>query len=168
MATEVDIKSGSTSTVDVLGLDDIRADLKLEIPQPLKTETASALSIEPLKVDLGTTSRVEVDPLKTDSSLSIDLKPAVVDLCATVNVGKVPNVRVTQPYHHHIGFTLWGAEIWGLTFSGEQETLIREQHPQPQVPFGAAPSSWSARAEPRVAPEPPSRETGGLRIRLGP
>ena len=168
MATEVDINSGSTSTVDVLGLDDIRADLKLEIPQPLKTETASALTVEPLKVDLGTTSHVEVDPLKTDSSLSIDLKPAVVDLCATVNIGKLPNLCITQPYRHHIGFTLWGAEIWGLTFSGEQETLIREQHPQPQVAFGAAPSSWSARSEQRPTPEPPSREGGGLRIRLGP
>lgn len=169
---DVDIKAGSTNTVDVVGLNDIKADLKLELPQPLKTESAASLEVKPLEVkplkaDLGTTNHLQIDPLKTDSSLSLDLKPAVVDLCLTLNLGKLPNVCIRQPYHHHIGFTLWGTEIWGYTFSGEQETVIHEQRPQPAVAFGAAPS-WTARPAPRPAPEPPTRESSGLRIRLGP
>jgi hypothetical protein len=152
------------NTVDVLGLDDIKADLKLELPQPLKTETTSALKVEPLKADLGTTSHVQIDPLTTNSSLSVDLKPAVVDLCLTLNVGKLPNVCIKQPYHHHIGFTLWGTEVWGYTFSGEQETVIQDQHPRPRV----VSAPWTASPAPRGVSEPPTRETGGLRIRLGP
>jgi hypothetical protein len=165
---DIDIKSGSTSSVDVLGLDDIKADLKLELPQPFKTDSTNELELKPVKADLGTDSHLKIDPLTTDSSLSVDLKPAVVDLCLTLNIGKVPNVCIKQPYHHHIGFTLYGMEVWGYTFSGEQETVIQEQHPQPKVALGGAPGAWSpARPAPRSAPEPPSRETGGLRIRLG-
>src|SRR5262245_55984185 len=100
---DVEIKStpGSTTTVDFLGLDDIDVDLNLRLPQPLKTENSSALTVNPLKADLATTSRLQVDPLKTDSSVSVDLKPAVVDLCLTLNFGKLPNVCIKQPYHHH-------------------------------------------------------------------
>jgi hypothetical protein len=166
---DVDIKSTSANTVDVLGLDDVKADVKgdfkLQLPQPLKTETASELTVQPLRADLGATNHVEIDPLKTDSSLAVDLKPAVVDLCLTVNVGKLPNVHVRQPYHHHIGFTLWGTEVWGYTFSGEQETMIQEQQPEPRIALGRPQAAWRARDR---ASEPPTRETGGLRIRLGP
>ena len=123
---------------------------------------------KPLKADLGTTNSLHIDPLTTDSSLSVDLKPAVVDLCLTLNIGKLPNVCIRQPYHHHIGFTLWGTEVWGFSFSGEQETVIQEQRPQPKVALGAAPGWTPSPPAPRPAPEPPTRESGGLRIRLGP
>jgi hypothetical protein len=158
---EINTTANSKDTVDVVGLDDINVDLTLGLPQPLKAETSNDLTVKPLKADLGTTSRLEVDPLKTDSSVSVDLKPAVVDLCLTLNIGKLPNVCIRQPYHHHIGFTLWGTEVWGYTFSGEQETLIQEHHPDPRVALGAGPAGWSAPAEPRT------HEAGGLRIRLG-
>lgn len=164
---DVEIKAGSTNTVDILGLDDINADVTLGLKQPFKAETATALDVKPLKADLGTNNRIAVEPLTTDSSLSVDLKPAVVDLCLTLNVGKLPNVCIKQPYHHHVGFTLWGTEMWGYTFSGEQETLIQEQHPQPRVALGGARPAWPVHAAPRAAPEPPTRETGGLRVRLG-
>lgn len=165
---DVDIKAGSTNTVDVLGLDDIKADLKLELPQPFKTESAGTVDIKPLKADLGTNNHLQIDPLKTDSSVSVDLKPAVVDLCLTLNVGKLPNVCIKQPYHHHIGFTLWGTEVWGYTFSGEQETVIQEQRPHPRVALGAG-ADWAPPRPPqRFAAEPPTRESGGLRVRLGP
>jgi hypothetical protein len=162
MATEIELKSTSKNTVDVLGLDDINADvglddinvdLKLELPQPFKTDAVNT---------------VTVNPLKTDSSVTVDLKPAVVDLCLTLNIGKLPNVCIKQPYHHHIGFTMYGMKVWGFSFSGEQETVIEEHHPQPRVALGARPAPWSApRPTPRAAPQSPVRETGGLRIRLG-
>ncbi len=175
--SEVEINASSKNTVDVLGLDDINVDLSLELPQPFtteatnKVETTNKVTIDALSADLDVdgTNRLTIDPLTTDSSLSVDLKPAVVDLCLTLNLGKLPNVCVKQPYHHHIGFTLWGVEVWGYTFSGEQETVIQELRPEPKVALGAGPSSWSAPPPPpsRAHSEPPTRETGGLRIRLG-
>jgi hypothetical protein len=165
---DVDITSSSTDTLDVLGLDDLKADIKgdfkLELPQPLKTEASSEITVQPLKADIGSTTHLEIDPLKADSIVSVDLKPAVVDLCLTVNIGKLPNVCIKQPYRHHIGFTLWGTEVWGYTFSGEQETVIQERHPQPWVAMGGSQAVRPA----RDLGEPPTRESGGLRIRLGP
>jgi hypothetical protein len=165
--TSIEIKSGSTNTVDVLGLDDVNVDFKLGLPQPFRTEATNELEVKPLNADLDATQRLTIDPLRTDSSLAVDLKPAVVDLCLTLNVGKLPNVCIKQPYHHHVGFTLFGMEVWGYTFSGEQETIIEDQHPQPRVALGAGPAGWSAPPPPPRASEPPTRETGGLRIRLG-
>jgi hypothetical protein len=171
-----DIKSSSSNTVDLVGLDDINADLKLELPQPFKTE--SSLDIEPLKADLGTDTHLEikplklelqVDPLKSDNSYSVDLKPAVVDLCLTTNIGKLPNVCIRQPYNHHIGFTLFKIEVWGYTFSGQQETVIEVIQRQPKVMYGDVAPSWSPhRTTQQPAAEPPSRQIGGLRSRLEP
>ena len=171
MATEkVEIKS--TDTVDVVGLDNLKADLKLELPQPLKTDSktdsTSSVEIKPLKADLATKSQVEVEPLKTDSSVSLDLKPVVADLCLNLGISKVPSVCVNQPYRHHIGFTMWGSEIWGFTFSGEQETVVQEHHPGPKLALGRGAKAWSPGRRDQPAPELPTRESGGLRIRLGP
>ncbi len=168
------INSGSTATdtVDIVGLNDINADLKLELPQPFETTNTSTIELKPLKADLGTNTHLAIDPLKlelqtdpikTDSSLSLDLKPAVVDLCLTTNIGKLPNVSIRQPYNLHFGFTLFGMEVWGFSFSGQQETVIEDIHHQPKVVWGGSPVT-----QPREHhAEPPSRQAGGLRIRLG-
>ena len=171
-------------TIDVLGLNDINADLTLGLPQPLKTDsvltlglpqplkTDTVLTVKPLKADIDTDSHLKIDPLKTDSSVFLDVKPVVLDLCLTLNVGKIPNLCIKSPYHHHIGFTMWGSEIWGCTFRGEQETVIQEQRPQPKVALGRVAAEWPGHhahhPEPGHSAEPPTRETGGLRIRLGP
>jgi hypothetical protein len=177
---DLDITSSSTNTVDVVGLNDIKADLKLELPQPLKTEssydydikaevgTKSDLAIEPLKADLGTTSRLAIDPLKTDSSVTLDLKPAVVDLCLTLNIGKVASVCIRQPYHHHFGFTLFGTEVWGFTVSGEQETVVQELDRHPHVAVGSPAPHWPSPHASSPSGQPPTRHAGGLRVRIGP
>jgi hypothetical protein len=171
---DVDVDSESSATVDIVGLDDINADVNstitLNLPQPLRTEGSNVIELKPVEadLDLDTTTRLTIDPLKTDSSVSVDLKPAVVDLCLTVNVGKLPNVCVRQPYSHHVGITLFGYEVWGISVSGEQQTVIEELDRRPQVAWGGATAVWPS-AGPRPAPpERPSRDAGGLRVRLGP
>ena len=63
MAEEVKVTSKSTNSVDILGLDDIKADLdvNLGLPQPLKTDSKTdskaSLELKPLKADLGTVPR---------------------------------------------------------------------------------------------------------------
>ncbi len=163
MSTDINVTSNSTDTVDVVGLNDIVATVTLGLPQPFKTEGVNTVEIKPLKADVGSHSRLEIEPLKTDSSLAVDLKPAVIDLCLTLNIGKVPSICIRQPYRHKIGFSLYGVEIWGFSFAGEQETVIQELSPRPQVaPGGGAawPPVTSAKDEPQVT-------GGGLRIRLG-
>lgn len=152
---DIDVTSTSTSTgtVDLVGLNDIKADVKLELPQPFKTDSDYTYDIK---------------PLRTDSSLAVDLKPAVIDLCLTLNVGKVPSVCIRQPYRHEVGFTLYGVKVWGFSFSGEQETVVEELGSRPQVaPSGGAvwPPAHSAGL---IKVEPGATAGGGLRIRLGP
>ncbi len=165
---DVSISSSSTDTVDVVGLNDIKADVKLELPQPFQTDSTSTLEVKPLKTDLVAATRVAIEPLKTDSSLAVDLKPAVVDLCLTLNVGKVPSLCIRQPYRHKIGFTLYGVEMWGFSFSGEQETIVHELAPRPQVATGGMGTAWPPpQAAPAANIEPPIATGGGLRVRLG-
>jgi len=179
---DVKVTSTATYTVDVVGVDNIKADLKLELPQPFKTdavntidvkplkaEAVNTIDLKPLKTDVGTNSHIIIEPLKTDSSLEVDLKPAVVDLCLTLNSGKAPNLCIRQPYRHKIGFTLYGIEVFGFTFSGEQETVVNEVSPRLQT----APREDSPWPPARAATTPIKSETSvasgaGLRIRLDP
>src|SRR5262249_25505875 len=126
--------------------------------------TDSHVAVDPLKADLGTDTHLAIDPL----SMTLDLKPAVIDLCLTTNVGRVPNVSIRQPYHHHFGLTLFDAAISSFTFSGQQEAVIEELARQPKVAWrGAVTSLPPQQHGPSPAPAPPSRNAGGIRVRLG-
>jgi hypothetical protein len=176
---DVEVSSSSTNTVDVVGLNDIKAGITLGLVQPFKTEGVNTYEIKPLEIKpleikpltTNNTNTFDVRPLKSDSSLALDLKPAVVDLCLTLNVGKVPSVCIRQPYRHKIGFTLYGVEVWSFGFSGEQETTVAEMPARPQVAVSGAAASWP----PVLATEPAKREQptneaqgSGLRVRIGP
>lgn len=159
-----DIDSDSTNTVantvDVLGLDDIDVDLSFDAD----AKGALELDVKPLSTE----SRLAIDPLRTSSDLTLDLKPAVVDACLTLNVGKVPTVCIRQPYEHNIGFSWFGIEIWKYTFHGQQDTIVEEVKPKPAVAWGAKSMGGSPAEEPRGRRAGrPSREVGGLRVRLG-
>ncbi|MDX1416667.1 MAG: hypothetical protein R3293_20875 [Candidatus Promineifilaceae bacterium] len=180
-----DIDSESTNTVDIVGLDDVNtnstvkanadlntdntikadADLKLELAQPFKAETESALEIKPLELTIKPL-KADLD-LDTKSNLTLDLKPAVVDLCLTTNIGKVPNLCINLPYHHHIGFTWFGTEIWGYTFSGQQDMVVSELERQPKVVWGDTTQTGSPPHRAHKPAGPASRQAGGLRVRLG-
>jgi hypothetical protein len=165
-SSTVEVTAESTNTVDIVGLDDVDVDLTLNVPETI--ETSHTLDLRPVDIDLDTTSnstsRLTVDPLETDNRLSVDLRPVVLDLCLTANVGKVPDLCIRQPYHHHVGITLFGMEMFGFTFSGEQQTVVEELGRQPKLALGGTGQEWPPRHE-RGAP--PTRDAGGLRIRLG-
>jgi hypothetical protein len=171
------ITDTTNDTTDIVGLDNIKADLTLGLTQPFSTQGTNTIELKPVKADLGTDTHLAIDPLKlelktdpiqTDSNLTLDLKPVVVDLCLTANVGKVPSVSICQPYHHRIGFSLYGTEVWGFSFSGEQKTVVEELNRQPKVSLGNAVTNWPAERHSAREPElpSPSRQASGLRIRL--
>ncbi len=148
----VTVTSTDTGTIDIMGLDDVS--VTLSVPDPITTNstytTTTTLSVpDPIKNDITTKSDVglksdltlDVKPLETTIDVkpletTIDLKPVVVDLCYTVNVGRFPETRIRQPYRHHIGLTLFGTEVLGMTFEGEQDTVIEDLHRQPMVVEG--------------------------------
>jgi hypothetical protein len=162
----INVNSTASDTVDVVGLDNIKADLTLELPQPFRTEGVNTLDVKPLKTDIGTNSHVSIDPLKTESSLAVDLKPAVVDLCLTLNSGKAPNLCIRQPYRHKIGFAIYGIEVFAFTFSGEQETVVSELAPKPQAAPGQEIAWPPPRSHAQMKSEPRATSGAGLRIRL--
>jgi hypothetical protein len=169
---DVNVSATSTDTVDIVGLDNLKADVKLELPQPFKTEGTNSIDLKAdakANVDSNSTTHLTIDPLKTESSLAVDLKPAVVDLCLTLNSGKSPNLCIRQPYRHRIGVTLYGVEDFGFSFSGEQETIISELGPRPQtLPREETPWPPGRDHHAREHHEPRAASGAGLRIRLEP
>ncbi len=139
----VTVTSTDTGTVDIIGLDDVQ--VTLNVPDPITTNstlttTSTLLVPDPIKNDVTTKSDIG---MKSDLTLDIkpldmtvDVKPVVLDLCYTVNVGRIPETRIRNPYRHHIGLTLFGAEVLGMTFEGEQDTVIEDLHRQPMVVEG--------------------------------
>lgn len=177
---DVEIKSSSSNAVDILGLDNLKADLTLHTPDTLKTDATNTYDIKPLKSDhsfdikpLKSDYTYDIKPLQVDDNIKVDLRPVTLDLCMTANVGKIPDLCVRQPYRHRIAFSLYGMEVWGFTLSGEQETVVQEMDRRPHVASAGAPANWPSapRHEPHheaPKPEPPTRTGNGLRIRLGP
>jgi hypothetical protein len=145
----VTVTSTDTGTVDILGLDDVS--VTLSVPDPITTNstyttTSTLLVPDPIKNDVTTKSDVglksdltlDVKPLETTIDVkpletTIDLKPVVVDLCYTVNVGRLPETCIRNPYRHHVGLTLFGTEVLGMTFQGEQDMVIEDLHRPPMV-----------------------------------
>jgi len=169
----VNITSKSSDTVDLIGLNNIQADVTLNLPQPLKTEGVNTYDIKPLTTNSNATielkplsADLKIEPLRTDSSVALDLKPVVLDLCLTTNIGKVPNLCIRQPYRHRFGFTLFGVEVWGFSLSGEQETVVDELSPRPQIAATGS-AVWPPAKPTAAATVEPQAAGGGLRIRLG-
>ena len=165
----VTVTSTDTGTVDIVGLDDVS--VTLSVPDPITTNstyttTSTLLVPDPVKNDVTTKSDIgmksdltlDVKPLQT----TIDVKPLVVDLCYTVNVGRLPETRIRNPYRHHIGLTLFGTEVVGVTFEGEQDTVIEDLHREPMVVEGHEYFEHEHRGGRR------SDDGDGLHIRVGP
>jgi hypothetical protein len=129
-------------TVTVEGLDDTTNTVKLETPQPLRSETTSTLVIR--------------DPIRTESTASLDVKPLALDQCLHVRLGPLPPTCIRQPYRLHVGLTFFGVEVFGLSVRGEAETTVTDIPTRPQVVSGDREG-----AAPAAGGRP-------LRIRLGP
>jgi hypothetical protein len=163
----------SDSTVEIKGLDNLKAAIDLKLPQPFKTETTTELKLpQPFKTE----SRQELaitQPIVTDSNsksaMALDIRPLTVDLCLKVSLGPIPPTCIRQPYHTHFGFTLYGQELFGFNFSGESQVIIQDLPKQPQVAWGgedmAERPHQTVVTSQAVTGQKESRS--GLRIRVG-
>lgn len=159
----VNVTNSGTTTVDVLGLDNIDVRTELVLPQPFLAEQVLDLRLpQPLRTENRSELAV-TEPIVTDNRnrMEVDVRPLVVDLCLNLNVGKPPAVCIRQPHNVHFGFTLFGMEIFGFNFSGESQTIIESPDPAPKVVWGTGQKEKTTH-RPRHA----KAESGGLRIRL--
>lgn len=107
------------STVDIVGLDNVKVAARNEIvvPDPIKTEAT-----------------VHAD--STDH-LSVDLKPVALDVCLNASIGKLPEGVIRQPYQQHLGFTWFGVELFGFNVSGETKIVMEDLPKRPLVEWPA-------------------------------
>ena len=166
----INVNNSGTTTLDIVGLDDINSRTELVLPQPFRTESTSRTELavtQPIVTE--STSRTELavtQPIVTESTsdLSLDIKPVAVDLCLNVNLGQIPPTCVRLPFQQHFGITLFGVEILGFNIAGESRIVIEDLPNKPQIAWGG--EQVLSHPEPRRASA--QREPGGgLRIRLG-
>jgi hypothetical protein len=149
------------STVEVVGLNDIKVTAKLE-PTPFKTEAKQELILpQPLKTE----SKADVTSDST-SAMSIDLKPVAMDVCLN-STSNLPHGQIHQPFNFHLGLTWFGVEMLGMNFGGESRTVLQDLPKKPAMAWPAQQNAAPAGpAEPH--PHEASSVSGdrGLRVRI--
>ncbi len=150
-------------TVALTGLDDI----KLSIPDPVKTESKYTILVpETVKSDTKFAFSVP-DPIRTDAKADgkldvnlksgIDLQPVVFDQCLRLSLGPLPSTHICLPNRQHVGLTIFGVEVFGLTVEGEAKIVVGAPQRQTQIMNGSV----------RHAQPPHTTPQGnGVRIRL--
>jgi hypothetical protein len=164
----ITVNTGTTS-VEVKGLNDVKAALTLATPQPLKTDSSVKLD-QALKSEskLDTASKVELaitQPIKTESTAALDIKPLALDQCLRISFGPLPPTCVRQPYQQRFGFTLFGVEIFGFNLAGESQVMVTDIPTKPHVALGGEQALSHQPAAPHK-PETGHAQGSGLKIRL--
>jgi hypothetical protein len=150
-------------TVALTGLDDI----KLSIPDPVKTESKYTIVV-PETVNTDTKFAFSVpDPIRTDAKADgkldvnlksgIDLQPVVLDQCLRLSLGPLPPTHICLPNRQHVGLTVFGVEVFGLTVEGEAKIVVGEPQRQTHIVNTSARHGLPPHTTPR---------DNGIRIRL--
>jgi hypothetical protein len=137
------INSGPV-TVAVAGLDNI----KLSIPDPVKTESKFTIAVpETIKSDTKFAFLVP-EPIRTDAKADgkldvnlksgLDLQPVVLDQCLRLSLGPLPSTHICLPNRQHVGLTLFGVELFGLTVEGETKIVVGDPQRQTHIVHGSA------------------------------
>lgn len=170
-------------TVGITGLDNIKTDSKFAVTQPI--DTSLTLSVpDTVKSDSKLTLSIP-DTIKTDAKAAIDtkssidtksaidLQPVVVDQCLKLSLGALPPTLVCLPSHQRIGLTVFGVEVFGLTYQGESKVVVSDLPKHPHIINVTAPPVVRKAAEDchepeHDAPEPPHpQKSAPFVVRLG-
>jgi len=153
------------STVDVVGLDNIKVTATLN-PTPFKVESKQELVLpQPFKTDSTLTTKSDVTSDSTNA-MSVDLKPVAMDVCLNTS-SKLPQGQIHQPFSYHIGLTLFGVEFFGINYGGDSRTILQDLPKKPAVDW---PAQQNAAPPAPAAPWPgdaaPGHGDRGLRVRI--
>jgi hypothetical protein len=169
----------SSSTITIAGLDKIGITETVELkPIEIKPLTLNEnIDLKPIEIKPLTLNEnidlkpVEIKPLTVtmndnidlkpiNLNESIDLKPVAIDTCQTLRLAPLPETRVSNPYHHRVGYSLFGVEVFGVTYHGESEQNVESPH-RPQI------VERSGRVEHHRPPSPIVLEGDrGIRVRV--
>lgn len=152
--------NSSPVTVHLEGLDDFR--LSLETPEPIESRSEFVFP-QPFQSEFSIP-----EPIVLDAKTAIDVNPLALDQCVHVKLGPLPPTCVRQPYRQHVGFTLFGVELFGIDLCGEFQALVSPMRTPPQAAWGGAEAR--PRSSPHHTPEQDNENEwagGGLRFRLG-
>jgi hypothetical protein len=181
---EVDADIDSSSSIEIVGLDDIGMRMEIVVPETIRTEGSNTFAItEPIRMendisaDLNTT--MDIKPIQLSNDIDLDIRPVVMDLCFKLEFGGPPPTCIRQPYNHHFGITLFGTEVLGFNFAGESRIIVDEVPKKPQLVLGGSHAAKHGSSEHRGEYRGEGRgegsdshsggrsgDEGGLRIRL--
>jgi hypothetical protein len=152
----------SDSTVDIVGLDDIK--ITAIVPQPIKTESRQELVLpQPLKTESKNNTLLETkSDVASTSALSVDLKPVALDVCMTSST-KLPHGQISQPFNYHFGLTWFGMEIFGFNLGGESQVILQDLPKKPAVEW---PAQQNATPAAPGRDDYPTHQQRGLRVRI--
>jgi hypothetical protein len=155
------------STVEVVGLNDIKVTAKLE-PTPLRTESKQELVLpQPLRTESRLDTKADVTS-DSRNAMSVDLKPVALDVCLNTSA-KLPQGQICQPFSYHVGLTWFGVELFGVNFGGESRMVMQDLPKKPAVEWPAQQQAPSpAPHHDAASPERAFRAAGerGLRVRV--
>jgi hypothetical protein len=171
------LKADTTSKSDTTSSETIEI-------KPLSQASTSSqtMDLKPVKVDSSNRQEVVYDPIRTDASSTVDVKPLAIDMCMRTGPAALPRTHICEPYHHRVGLTLLGVEVFGLAWSGESQTIVDDRLRGPFLSWGDVTPAPAQIGQPverhhvhhhhgcadghglEVHRKP---EGGGLRIRLG-
>src|SRR3954452_16872621 len=108
----------------------------LEVKPLSQSQTSNqTVDLRPVKVD----NRQEIaytDPIRTDANSTLDLKPVAMDVCVRTSQPPTPPPPICEPYHHRIGLTMFGVELFGVAWSGDSQTIVEDRRSRPSVVCG--------------------------------
>lgn len=142
----------------------LRSELELSVPEPI--ETSSTLSS-----DSRITSNLAItEPIVSEFASRVDVEPLVVDLCVDVGLSKLPRARIHQPYGSRVGFSVFGTEWFGIDWSGESDVIMDDLPDRGPTVVGL-PSQHERKpahgGRPVRSMQSLAGEGDGLRIRIG-
>jgi hypothetical protein len=119
-----------TPTSFDFGLDDVGLEVsggapvgvKLSGGEPIGLQTNSTITVaKPVQADVNGNLSLDVKP--------VEIKPLVFDL--RLSLDRIVPTYIRLPYRHHVGFSLFGFELVGLTIEGEQQITVQDTPPPP-------------------------------------
>jgi hypothetical protein len=121
--SSADIDSTSNASLQIVGLDNVN----------VHTNSASDSKND---VRLAIT-----EPIVTDSKskMEMDIKPLEAQFCMKLGIERLPSTKICNPVEKHFRLTLFGQEVIGFHYSGEDRTIIEDLGNRPFVISGPGP-----------------------------
>src|SRR5688572_786008 len=99
------------------------------------TVTLAPVTIQPVSADVTTTTTV-TSTSTIDSGVRLTFAnrfDSSADVCLNLNLGRLPPTRIRTPYKQHVGFCLFGVEIFGVDLCGEVDTHVEDAPRRPAI-----------------------------------